>query len=195
VVSSSASYTFTANANRSLVANFNSSVPANPGVFKWASQIGGAGYSDGAIPADSAVDHRINPATQQPYGDVVVVGYFEGTVKNVNTGGNSTTSSGPNDVYLAKYSASGSLSWFKKIGGVGSDLGSSVAIDSTGDIVVVGTCSVDVNFGNGNTTSQSLNDGFLAKYSPDGQTLRWVQRFTPITQANHAVYIDRVAVD
>ena len=68
-------------------------------------------------------------------GNVVVTGYFAGTV---NFGGGSLTSAGGVDAFVAKFSSAGSHLWSKRFGGANNDAGNSVAVDSSGNAVVTG---------------------------------------------------------
>jgi uncharacterized delta-60 repeat protein/prepilin-type N-terminal cleavage/methylation domain-containing protein len=81
----------------------------------------------------------------------------------VITGWTSSYGAGGSDMFIAKYTAGGGMSWFKTWGGTGSDYGNSIVQDSDGDFVVTGYTT---SYGSGN------NDMFIAKYTTDG-TLSW----------------------
>lgn len=106
-------------------------------------------------------------------GNVVVTGYFNGTV---NLGGTSLTSAGSADVFVAKYSAAGAYIWSRRFGGSSSEFPFAVAIDSQGAVVVAGTFQGTVDFGGGPLTSADGEDIFVAKYSAAGSHI-WSQRF------------------
>jgi len=116
-------------------------------------------------------------------GDVIMTGYFAGTV---DFGGGPLTSNVypwlyPNqytDVFVVKYSADGNHVWSRRIGGVANDRGLSVAVDSSGDVVVSGYCANPVDFGNGVPVSGSTGtDIFVAKYSGADGSYEWARRF------------------
>jgi len=114
-----------------------------------------------------------NDVATDSSGNVVMTGSFQGTT---NFGGNSLTSAGSDDIFLAKYSPSGVHLWSKKIGGVSSDIGKSVTIDNNGDIFVTGYFQSIVDFGGGGLTSAGISDIFVVKYSAFGNHL-WSKRF------------------
>jgi hypothetical protein len=109
------------------------------------------------------------------FGDVMVTGHFMGTLDL--GGGLEESSAGNVDIFVAKYSgADGSHLWSRKLGGIGDDTGSSVAVDGFGNVVVTGFFSDTVDFGGGPLTGDGT-DIFVAKYSGvDGSHL-WSKRF------------------
>ena len=141
-----------------------SSAPSG-GAPRWSKRIGGTGNDFGlSLAAD-------------PFGDVVVTGYFVGTA---DFGGQSLTSAGGEDAFVAKYSgANGALQWLRRIGGVGNDRGQSIAADYRGDIAVTGYFTNDtVDFGNGvSVTAYSGPDTFVAKYSGTNGSHAWSRNF------------------
>ena len=74
------------------------------------------------------------------------------------TGYTNSTGAGNNDLLLAKYNSSGTIQWQRVLGGVNSDLGQGVAIDSGDNVYLVG------DTGDG--------DLLIAKYNSSG-TLQW----------------------
>src|SRR5262249_11053274 len=96
-------------------------VPAIGGQFDWAKRFGGA-------PADIA--HAV---ATDANGNVAATGQFTGTV---DFGRGAMTSAGGYDVFLAKYSPTGTAIWTKRFGGAGSDIGYKVAFDPNGDILL-----------------------------------------------------------
>jgi fibronectin type 3 domain-containing protein len=120
------------------------------GQHVWSKRFGGSGNDTGmAIATDSS-------------GNVIVVGSFEGSA---SFGGGSFSSSGLRDVFVAKYSATGTHLWSKKFGGSGDDVGYGVAVNSTGDIFLSGKFQGTVNFGGSNLGSAGGDDIFLTKLS------------------------------
>src|SRR5262245_49550758 len=95
--------------------------------LSWAKQIGG---TDNDYGASVVVD---------PSGNVYTTGQFSGTADfDPGPGSFNLTSAGNNDIFITKLSASGNLVWAKQIGGSSWDAGSSIAIDASGNIVIVG---------------------------------------------------------
>ncbi len=105
-------------------------------------------------------------------GNVIASGYFTGTV---DFGGGNLISLGGIDVFLAMYNSAGTHVWSQRFGGTSSDTGRGLAIDSTGDIVVVGSFAGTANFGGANLVSAGGGDVFLAKYTSAGAHV-WSQR-------------------
>ena len=108
-----------------------------------------------------------------PNGNVYVTGYSDGDIglqKVIKY----------SDAFVAKFAADGTPLWQRLIGGNGSDFSSAIAADSSGAFIV----------GNSNgtladQTSSGLDDAFIARIDPDGQT-RWL-RFLGGAQADAAV--------
>jgi PKD repeat protein len=122
-------------------------------------------------------------------GNVFATGVFYGTL-DFGTGA-LTSSGGSADVWLAKYSPTGTPLWAKQIGGTGTDFGYGVAVDPSGNPVLVGRMSGTVSLGGGALTSAGGYDVFLAKYAAaDGHYL-WGKVFGGTGDD----YGDAVAVD
>lgn len=120
-----------------------------------------------------ALDDTGTTVAIDPFGRVVVVGNFYGTV---NFGGADLVSAGSSDIFIAKFSSAGSHLWSRRIGGTSLDYPSDVAIDAAGNIIVIGNFSGTVDFGGGNLVSAGSSDIFLAKYYTGGAH-QWSQRF------------------
>jgi hypothetical protein len=132
------------------------------GDFKWVRTAGGThGDYAHAMTCDGA-------------GNVYVTGEFEGTT--TFSSGVSLTSSGDNDIFLAKYNTNGGLVWVRKVaGGSKSDKGLGISIFGSG-IYITGKFGGAAKFGNVTTlTSAGAADIFVARYSTDG-AFQWVQR-------------------
>jgi hypothetical protein len=104
--------------------------------------------------------------------NVLLTGSFMGTADfDPSTGTANLTSAGGNDIFLAKYDASGNYVWAKRMGGTSTDVGMSLALDSTGNVLLTGYFKGVANFnpaGTANLTSAGGNDIFLAKYDASG---------------------------
>ena len=140
---------------------------ASTGTFTSVKQIGGQEVDVGyAVAVDAA-------------GNTVTAGTFRGTV---NFGGGNLQSAGASDVYIAKYSSSGTHICSLAVGGGGEERVNGVATDASGNIVIVGSFQGTVDFGGVIKTaagiSTSTNDGFIAKYSSNCATAaQWVRTF------------------
>lgn len=106
-------------------------------------------------------------------GNSYVTGMFDQTA---SFDGQSISSAGDYDGFVAKYDPSGNILWAEGFGGVGAENGAGVAIDGNGDIVVSGSFTLTASFGNIMLTSQGQSDIFLARYDQQGNVL-WANRY------------------
>ena len=147
-------------AGDSAYSNTASATTPSGGSSLWSKWYGGTGSDSGkGVAVDSG-------------GNVIVAGQYQGIV---NFGAGPVTSytnpaSGPTiDVYVAKYSSSGSPVWSRSIGGDGSDAANAVAVDSSGNTVVTGyQGSTSADYGAGTLGTRGGLDAFVAKYSSTG---------------------------
>jgi hypothetical protein len=107
------------------------------------------------------------------YDNILLTGAFGGTV---DFGGGAKTSAGSIDVFLVKFSPTGSHIWSKTFGDTSYDGGNSVAVDNSGNVVLTGYFQGTVDFGGGPLTGAGGKDIFIAKFSPTGSHL-WSERF------------------
>lgn len=161
--------------------NIVSATAAAAGNALWTAHIGGPNTSDTAVANEAAIDSA---------GNIFIGGYFAGTVTGQ---GSSVSSDGLNtDCLLAKFTSAGVLLWIKRFGGLFADAIRGIAVDASGNVLVVGNCVGTVDFGGGNTTSVAGQDGFLAKYSPTGAFI-YAKRFAAGSGSSTVAL--RVAVD
>ena len=113
-----------------------------------------AGTSSGEVVVhDSAVDSS---------GNSYYTGFFQETAV---FGSKILSSSGAGDIFVAKFSSSGSWAWAVSAGGTGSDKGYGIDIDSNGYVYVTGAFDGTVSFGGISKTSSGSSDIFVAKLS------------------------------
>ena len=110
-------------------------------------------------------------------GSTIATGSFTGTVDFDPGAGTSTlTSAGSTDAFLVKYDSNGALEFSKQFSGTASDAGTSVDIDSSGNILLSGTfqgtMDADPDGGTTNLVSNGGYDGFFGKYNSSGE-LQW----------------------
>ncbi|HLP88021.1 MAG TPA: SBBP repeat-containing protein [Nostocaceae cyanobacterium] len=131
------------------------------GSFAWAKNLGGSGSDRGySIVVDAM-------------GNIYATGHFSGTTDfDPNNGTFNLTSKGSWDIFISKLNSDGSFGWAKSFGSSNLDIGSSIAVDSTGNVYTTGYFSGTVDFdpGNGtfNLTSNGSNDIFISKLNSDG---------------------------
>lgn len=99
---------------------------------------------------------------QDSSGNVYVAGSF---TTMMTIGGATLLGFGADDVFCGKFSPAGTLIWAKAFGGTGTDVALGVTADSTGNVVIVGSFSQQINFGGGALTSLGSSDIFVAKLS------------------------------
>ena len=142
------------------------------GTLTWVKQAGGSGDVLWPTPA---VDGN---------GNIYVTGSFIGTATFFEGASQTTlTSTGQNDMFLAKYTTDGTLTWVKQAGGSGGvgNVGIPViAGNGSGNSYVTGSFTGTVTFGVGETNQTTLTSTgpanmFVAKYGTDG-TLVWAKQ-------------------
>jgi hypothetical protein len=105
--------------------------------------------------------------------NVILVGNFYG---EIDLGGDNLTSSGFNDVFVAKFDQEADHLWSQRFGDSNDQLGTSVTTDASGNVIIGGWYNGSIDFGGGDLTSTGVGDIFLAKLDPDGAH-QWSQRF------------------
>jgi hypothetical protein len=107
-------------------------------------------------------------------GNVYATGRFEQTVcfePSLLT--SSLTAHGGADVFVSKFSDSGSLLWARSFGSTSSEAGGSLAVDDAGNMLVTGGLRGSAHFdlGDGETTltSNGRSDVFVNKFDTDGE--------------------------
>ncbi len=104
-------------------------------------------------------------AATTPNGDVVITGPLKGSA---DLGGGPLVSAGNSDLLVAKFDAAGNHLWSARYGGVGNEIGTAVAVDKSGDVIVTGYFSGSFNLG-GDTLVASGTDVFVAKLDGSGK--------------------------
>jgi hypothetical protein len=106
-------------------------------------------------------------------GNVYIVGVFRGTADfDPSAGTENLTSVGEEDIFFAKYDATGNYIYAKSIGSSLSDWGNGIAVDGSGNVYITGTfqgiADFDPGSGTTNLTSLGTSDMFFAKYDING---------------------------
>ncbi len=134
------------------------------GVFDWVDKLESYGNCYNRYMKDVITDSNDS---------VIVTGYFDDTLSFQSM---STTSSGGNDVFLAKVDSSHNWQWLTHGGGLSSDEPEKLAIDSNDNIIVVGYNSNHASYGT--TIILASSGGFVVKALGNG-TWEWGTRITP----------------
>jgi hypothetical protein len=102
--------------------------------------------------------------------------YITGTSLGTNVFGASVTSGNTENIFVVKLNSSGVVQWVYTAGAQGRDRGRKIALDSSGNVYVVGYYQQTVDFGGGDVTSNQSFDAFLLKLNSSG-TFQWVKSF------------------
>ena len=114
-------------------------------------------------------------------GNIYTAGYFEQTVDfDPSAGTTNLTSAGRSDVFVSKLDSSGNLVFAKRFGAAETDVGLSVAVDSTGNVYTTGyfeqTVDFDPGAGTTDLTTGGGSDVFVSKLDASGN-LVFAKRF------------------
>jgi fibronectin type 3 domain-containing protein len=131
------------------------------GAYRWARQIGNEG------------DDEVTGVAVDGSGNVIVVGWLGSW--EVDLGGGPTTSFGDVDMFVAKYSASGTHLWSRRVGGSQAETPAAVAVDGQGNVWVVGRFFETTDLGGGTLTAVGGldQDGFIVKYAGTTGACLW----------------------
>jgi hypothetical protein len=136
------------------------------GNYLWGAQYGdNAGEQPFGLAVDSA-------------GNVYITGSNYGVL---SFGGNcmpitATPGMNASDIFIAKLDPTGKCLWANDYGDPTNQSGNSVAVDAQGNVVFTGNIEGSTTFGSTTLTSAGMDDIFLAKLDPNGNTL-WAQSY------------------
>jgi hypothetical protein len=130
------------------------------GAHIWSQRFGGASYDyAGALAVDAS-------------GNILLTGSFQ---QSTNYGGADLTSAGGSDIYLARYTSSGTHLWSERFGGPDYETPYGVAADGAGNVVLAGSFTDSTDFGGGLLVGD-YTEAFVAKFDPSGAHL-WSRSF------------------
>ncbi len=132
------------------------------GAWDWVQRAGGSN-------SDQCQDIDVDDG-----GNVSITGYFYGTA---SFGTSSLSSTGSNDIFVARLDTAGNWLWATKAGGSSSDYGYGVAVDNQGNTYVTGYyySSGTVYFGSLTLGTNSYDEAFVAALDSSGQ-FTWAER-------------------
>jgi len=114
------------------------------------------GNSNAEYVSDVAIDN---------IGNIYVAGTFSETF---SIGGHSVVSEGSTDFYVAKLSPEGNVIWLKSGGSSAVEQASAIAVDTRGNVYVVGLSNTNTSFEGNVFPVLGAKDGFLLKLDTDG---------------------------
>jgi len=127
----------------------------NLGNLVWIQQIGGVGF-------DYVLNLQMDAAE-----NLYVTGLMEGQADFTSSA--SLTSNGGSDMFVAKFDEQGGLIWANHGGGIDNDAGYDLALNSEGEVFVVGKMENVASFGNGvSVTGYGNADVLVTKYDESG---------------------------
>ncbi|MGE0714359.1 MAG: Ig-like domain-containing protein [Alphaproteobacteria bacterium] len=127
----------------------------------------------------SSDNEHVNGVAVDAAGNSYIVGAFNGTADfDPGPGTTQLVATGTNDLFVAKFDPAGELVWAKGVGPSSSqETGWDIAVDGSGNVLVVGEFNGTVDFDSGPGTVQlvaSSRDFFVAKYDAAGD-LAWAR--------------------
>ena len=110
-------------------------------------------------------------------GNVIVTGYFEGTIGFNGLMPPSYTAVAFQDAFVVKLDPNGATLWSRAFGGDGSEYAVGVAADDSANVLVTGSYDGTIDFQLGlSPPAEDMLDGFVVKLSPGGVPL-WEKSF------------------
>lgn len=126
------------------------------GNFQWVNKVGGIGDDNPGWLSNLAVDTSGNS-------------YVSGQMSSSFTiNGNTFTSTGGRDAFVAKFDSSGTFVWGANGGSTSSENVYGIALDTSNNVFITGNMGGNATFGSNSLTTNGSRDGFLAKLSNAG---------------------------
>lgn len=105
------------------------------------------------------------------FGNVYITGYYQ---YSISFGEDTLSNSGNRGLFFAKFDSEGDPVWGRSPGGTSTDYGAGVCVETDGNVLLTGYFeSAFLNFGGYPVINANVgfNDGFVARYDPDGNAL------------------------
>ena len=123
-----------------------------------------------AIGAGSFDNDETSALATNAAGDIYATGYFSNSVR---FGSSVLTGRGMDDAFVGKLSSGGKWQWATPVTGTNTAYGKGIAVDPAGGVLVTGSFCGDAQFGATQLTSNSSDDGFVARLNDAGKW-QWV---------------------
>ena len=122
-------------------------------------------------------------------GNTYITGFFSSPTCSFST--TSLTNASFTDIFIAKYDAASNLVWAKSAGGLGDERGTSIAVDTSGNVYVTGYFnSSSITFDTITLGSTAGIEMFIAKYNSTGNVV-WAKK----AGGSSADYANSISVD
>lgn len=115
--------------------------------------------------------------------DIVVTGFFEGTINFGTAPGDALTATDENDFFVAKFTSAGDHLWSKRFGDSTNELYLQMVLGPNGDIFLGGRYKNQLSLGGPLMTSVDSNDAFVGKLTKDGDHV-WSRSFGDMASAD-----------
>lgn len=120
--------------------------------------------------AGSAGSSRGNCTTTDPAGNVYVTGYYSSST--ITFGAFILSNAGGSDLFIVKFDPLGNVVWAKSEGNTGSEEGTGIITDISGNVYLTGQfSSSSLNIGAFTLSNIGQLDIFIVKYDPSGNVL------------------------
>lgn len=118
-------------------------------------------------------------------GNIYAAGFFQDSCDfDPGTGTNLQVSAGAFDIWVGKYDAAGDHQWAFSLGSSATETAADLHVDDSGYVTIVGVFNSTLDFDPGpgvtTLTSSGGQDGYIARYDPNGNFV-WVRQFTGMT--------------
>jgi hypothetical protein len=130
----------------------------------------------------STLDDQPNHTVVDNHGNTYTVGYFQLTGDfDPGVGVLNLTSAGEKDIFVTKINSAGNIVWAKQLGGVNTDVGYGIAVDTSGNVYTTGSFRGAADFdpslaiANLNSVGGTNNDIFVSKLDSMGNYV-WAER-------------------
>jgi gliding motility-associated-like protein len=127
-------------------------------------------------------DNRINSIDIDQQGNIVCGGFFQGDLNFDNltpSASIETADGGGQDMFVGKYTSTGSYLWSRSIGGTGNDIVNGIVVNRFGNIFATGqfqnTVDFDPSAGTSNQTSAGSLESYVWSLDEDG-LYNWSER-------------------
>jgi hypothetical protein len=116
---------------------------------------------------DGPGDQRANAVAALGNGDAVITGELSGELDCKN--GTTLKSAGGADIFVGRIDETSKLIWCKRFGDAAEQQGTAVAVAPGGDVLVAGSFSGSIDFGDGPRIAAGQTFLFVARFSPTGE--------------------------